>query len=168
MSFGIMTKGGGTWIGLPKSISSYSFSWWRRCWSCLLIRETQLFKVWLIFSALVIFFLYLIFITRKLINTNRNIERIFLSVKFLRNLPMKIFSQYIPRELQWGKNLNKAKKNDVSFLSMKLLPEFILSVNSLVNCEHCSSCQLQRESPMEFSVGIFQRAPELFTFQLHC
>jgi hypothetical protein len=33
----------------------------------------------------------------------------------------------------------------------------ILSVIPSVNCEHCSSCQLQRESPMEFSVGIFQR-----------
>jgi hypothetical protein len=42
------------------------------------------------------------------------------------------------------------------------------SVILLVNCEHCSSCQLQRESPTEFSVGIFQRAPKLLTFQLHC
>ena len=67
----------------------------------------------------------------------------------------------------------KQKKNDdMSFLPtelpMDLSTEFILSVNLLVNCEQCSSCQLQRESPTEFSVGIFQRAPELFTFQLHC
>jgi hypothetical protein len=33
----------------------------------------------------------------------------------------------------------------------------ILSVIPSVNCEHCSSCQLQRESPTEFSVGIFQK-----------
>ena len=57
------------------------------------------------------------------------------------------------------------------FLPTELPTEFftnrITVVNSLVNCEHCSSCQLQRELPTEFSVGIFQRAPELFTFQLH-
>jgi hypothetical protein len=71
----------------------------------------------------------------------------------------------------------KQKTNDdVSFLPTelptKIFPSIILlvnpSVNSLVNCEHCSLCQLQRESPTEISVGIFQRAPELFTFQLHC
>jgi len=33
---------------------------------------------------------------------------------------------------------------------------------------HYSSCQLQRESLTEHSVGIFQRALELFTSQLHC
>ena len=67
------------------------------------------------------------------------------------------------------KNKNKAKKNnDVSFLPTELPTEFIPSVNLLVNCEHYSSYQLQRESPTEFSVGIFQRAPELFTFQLQC
>jgi hypothetical protein len=38
----------------------------------------------------------------------------------------------------------------------------------LVNCEHYSLCQLQRESPTETSIGILQRALELFTFQLHC
>jgi len=67
----------------------------------------------------------------------------------------------------------KQKKNDnVSFLPTELQTEFIPSVipsvNLLINYEQCSSCQLQRESPTEFSVGIFQRAPELFTFQLHC
>jgi len=52
-----------------------------------------------------------------------------------------------------GKKLKQNKKNnDVSFLPTKFIP----SVNSSVNCEHCSLCQLQRESPMEFSVGIFQ------------
>jgi len=69
-----------------------------------------------------------------------------------------------------GKKIKtKQKKNDdVPFLPTELPTEFIPSVNMLVNCEHCSSCQLQRESPTELSVGIFQRAPELFTFQLHC
>ena len=73
-----------------------------------------------------------------------------------------------------GKKIKtKQKKNDdVSFLPtelpMDLSTEFIPLVNLLVNCEQCSSCQLQRESPTEFFVGIFHRAPELFTFQLHC
>jgi hypothetical protein len=71
------------------------------------------------------------------------------------------------------KKIKQSKKNDdVSFLPTELPTEQIPlvnpSVNPLVNCEHCSSCQLQRESPTEISVGIFQRAPELFTFQLHC
>jgi hypothetical protein len=78
---------------------------------------------------------------------------------------MKIFPRYIPRELPWETKLKQSKKND----DVSILPtEFIPSVNSLVNCEHCLSYQLQKESPMEFSIGIFQRAPELFTFQLHC
>jgi hypothetical protein len=55
----------------------------------------------------------------------------------------------------------------MSFLPTELLTEFIPAVNSLVNCKHCPLCQLQRESPIKNSVGIFQRAPELFTFQLH-
>jgi hypothetical protein len=63
----------------------------------------------------------------------------------------------------------KQKKNDdMSFLPTELPTKFIPSVTSLVNCEYYSSCQLQRELPTEFSVGIFQSAPELFTFQLHC
>jgi len=91
--------------------------------------------------------------TRKSINTNKNTERIFPSVNFQGILLTEIFSRYIPRELQWEKKLKQNKKNnDVSFLPTKFIP----SVNSSVNCEHCSLCQLQRESPMEFSVGIFQ------------
>ena len=58
----------------------------------------------------------------------------------------------------------KKKNGDMPFLPTK----FIQSVKSLVNCEHYSSCQLQRESPTETSIGILQRALELFTFQLHC
>jgi hypothetical protein len=41
-------------------------------------------------------------------------------------------------------------------------------VKSLVNCEYYSSCQLQRELLTENSVGILQRALELFISQLHC
>jgi len=97
---------------------------------------------------------------RKSINTNENIKGISLLVNFQGILPTSIFSRYIPRELQWKKNLKQSKKNDdVSF---------IMSVKSLVNCEHCSSCQLQRELPIKNSVGIFQRALEQFTFQQHC
>ena len=107
--------------------------------------------------------------TRKLINTNGNTEGIFPSVHFRGILPTEIFPQYIPRELPWEKKLKqRKKKDDVSFLPTELPTEFFSSVNLLVNCEHYSSCQLQRESPTEFSVGNFQRAPELFTFQLHC
>jgi hypothetical protein len=63
------------------------------------------------------------------------------------------------------KKIKKKKKNgDMPFLPTK----FIQSVKSLVNCEHYSSCQLQRESPTETSIGILQRALELFTSQLHC
>jgi hypothetical protein len=51
-----------------------------------------------------------------------------------------------------GKTIIKKKKktDDVSFLPTKFIP----LVNSLVNCEHCSSCQLQRESPTENSVRL--------------
>jgi len=94
--------------------------------------------------------------TRKLINTNRNTKGIFSSVNFREILLTVIFPRYIPRELPWEKKLKQSKKNDdVSFLPTELPMKFIPSVNLLVNCEHYSSCQLQRESPMEFSVGIF-------------
>jgi Na+-translocating ferredoxin:NAD+ oxidoreductase RnfC subunit len=92
------------------------------------------------------------FTTRKSINTNGNTERIFPSVNFRGILLTEIFPRYIPRELQWEKKLKQSKKN---------------KIDDGKDCEHCSSCQLQRESPTENSVGIFQRAPELFTFQLH-
>ena len=65
------------------------------------------------------------------------------------------------------KKKKQKKNNDMSFLPTELLTEFIPAVNSLVNCKHCPLCQLQRESPIKNSVGIFKRAPELFTFQLH-
>jgi hypothetical protein len=57
----------------------------------------------------------------------------------------------------------KQKNDDVSFIPTELSTEFIPSVKSLVNLDHCLSCQLQRESPTENFVGIFQRALELFT-----
>jgi hypothetical protein len=55
---------------------------------------------------------------------------------------MELFPQYIPRELQWKKNYNKAKKyNDMLFI-----PTELSTVNLLVNCSHLpntiSSCQL--------------------------
>jgi hypothetical protein len=43
-------------------------------------------------------------VTLKSKNTNRNIERIFLSVNFQEILLTKIFSRYISKELQWKKN----------------------------------------------------------------
>jgi len=100
-------------------------------------------------------------ITRKLINTNGNIKGIFPLVNFREILPTEIFPQYIPRKLPWEKKLKQNKKNDdVSFLPTELptkqIPLVIPSVNLLVNCEHCSSCQVQRESPTENSVGIVQ------------
>ena len=90
--------------------------------------------------------------TRKLINTNGNTEGIFLSVNFREILPTEIFPRYIPTELPWEKNLKQSKKKMTCYFCRRI-PSVILSVN----CEHCSSCQLQRESPTEFSVGIFQR-----------
>jgi len=88
-----------------------------------------------------------------LINTNGNTEGIFSSVNFRGILPTEIFPRYIPTELPWEKNLkqSKKKKDDVSFLPTEIPTE------PSINCEHCSSCQLQRESPTKFSVGIFQR-----------
>ena len=55
-----------------------------------------------------------------------------------------------------GKKLKQSNKknDDMSFLPTELPTEFIPSVNLLVNYEHCSSCQLQRESPTEFFIGI--------------
>ena len=89
--------------------------------------------------------------TRKLINTNGNTEGIFSSVNFRGILLTEIFPQYIPRELPWEKKLKqRKKKDDVSFLPTELPTEFFSSVNLLVNCEHYSSCQLQRESPSAF------------------
>jgi hypothetical protein len=77
--------------------------------------------------------------TRKLINTNGNTEKIFQSVNFREILPTEIFPWYIPRKLQWGKKLKQSKKK-------------------MMTCHF-----YQRNYP----VGIFKRAPELFTFQLH-
>ena len=48
--------------------------------------------------------------TRKLINTNGNIEGIFPSVNFRGILPTEIFPRYIPRELPWEKKLKQSKK----------------------------------------------------------
>jgi hypothetical protein len=56
------------------------------------------------------------------------------------------------------KKLKQSKKNDdVPFLLTKLPTEFIPSEKSLVDCEHYSLCQLQRESPTETSISILQR-----------
>jgi hypothetical protein len=44
------------------------------------------------------------FTTKKLINTNKNIDGIFPSVNFRGILSTKIFPRYIPRELPWEKN----------------------------------------------------------------
>jgi len=100
--------------------------------------------------------------TRKLINTNGNTERIFSSVNFRGILPTEIFPRYIPTELPWKKNLKQSKKKRWRVIFTDGIPDghtdgiFRRKIPS-VNCEHCSSWQLQRESPTEFSVGIFQR-----------
>jgi len=93
-----------------------------------------------------------------LINTNGNTMKYF-HQEFIDRY---ISSLYI-EEITVGKKIIK-KNDDVSFLPT----EFIPSVKSLVNCEHCSSCQLRRELPIENFIGIFQRALKLFTFQLYC
>jgi len=103
--------------------------------------------------------------TRKLINTNGNTEGIFSSVHFRGILPTAIFPRYIPTELSREKNLKQSKKKrwptDLK-QSKKKFPRDFYQRNyrrkiPSVNCEHCSLCQLQRESPTEFSVGIFQK-----------
>jgi len=53
---------------------------------------------------------FLVYTTRKLINTNGNTEGIFPSVNFQGILPTEIFPWYIPTELPWGKNLRQGKK----------------------------------------------------------
>jgi hypothetical protein len=53
--------------------------------------------------------------TRKLINTNRNIEGIFPSVNFREILPTKIFPRYIPRELPWENKLKQSKKKMMTY-----------------------------------------------------
>jgi len=85
--------------------------------------------------------------TRKLLNTNGNTEGIFSSVNF---------RGILPTELPWEKNLKQSKKKKMTchfyqrnyrWKYRRNFPSVFLSVN----CEHCSSCQLQRESPTEFS-----------------
>jgi len=48
--------------------------------------------------------------TRKSINTNGKIKGKLQSVNFRGILPTKIFSRYIPKELQWEKNKTKQTK----------------------------------------------------------
>ena len=96
--------------------------------------------------------------TRKLINTNGNTEGIFSSVNFRGILPTEIF----PRIYRWNyrgkKNLKQSKKKKMTcHFYQRNYRRKIPSVIPSVNCEHCSSCQLQRESPTEFSVSIFQK-----------
>jgi hypothetical protein len=106
-----------------------------------LIRAIQIDSV-LIFNDLTaaccFFFQLLLYIlqslpTRKLINTNRNTERIFPSVNFRGILPTKIFPRYILRELPWEQKLKQKKNDDVSFLPTELPTEFLSSVIPSIN-----------------------------------
>jgi len=100
-----------------------------------------------------------------LINTNKNIGEYF---------RRKFTDEYIPSVYTEGITVRKKiikknkKNNDMLFLSTELPMKFITSVKSLVNCEHYSSYQLQRESSTENFISIFQRVLKLFTFQLYC
>jgi predicted ATPase len=97
-----------------------------------------------------------------LINTNKNIGEYF---------RRKFTDEYIPSVYTEGITVRKKiikKNNDMLFLSTELPMKFITSVKSLVNCEHYSSYQLQRESSTEKFISIFQRVLKLFTFQLYC
>jgi hypothetical protein len=90
--------------------------------------------------------------------------------KFSRDFTYGNISSVYTEGITVGKKLKQSKKNDdVLFLPTKLPTDYSVG-NSVAKSvyEHCLSCQLQRESPTEISVGIFQRAPELFIFQLHC
>jgi hypothetical protein len=78
--------------------------------------------------------------TRKLINTNRNTEGIFLSVNFREILPTDIFPRYIPRELRRDKKIKTKQKNDdVSGFSNGITDEIYSvgkSVGNLVYTVH--------------------------------
>ena len=84
------------------------------------------------------------FPTRKLINTNKNIEGKFPRDFTDRNIP-SVYTDGITVEKNFK---TKQKKKITCHFYQQKIPS--------VNCEHCSSCQLQRESPTKFSVGIFQ------------
>jgi hypothetical protein len=99
-----------------------------------------------------IFFSY--YTTRNSINLNGNTEGIFSLVNCRWILLTEIFPRYLPRELQWEKMIKKSKN--------------IIMTCHFYQQNHYLSCQLQRGSPTDNSVGILQRVLELFTSQLHC
>jgi hypothetical protein len=108
--------------------------------------------------------------TRKSINTNENTERIFPSVNFRGILPTELFPRHIPRELQWEKKIKtkQKKNNDVSGFTNGMT-DIIYSVGKSVGKLVCTVHHVNYKGNHRRtkSVGIFQRAPELFTFQLH-
>ena len=81
-------------------------------------------------------------------------------------LPTDFTNINIPSVFTEG--ITVAKKIIKTTQKKKFIPLVIPSVKLLVNCQHYSSCQLQKESSTEHSVSILQRALELFTSQLHC
>ena len=74
--------------------------------------------------------------------------------KFPRNFTDENIPSVYTDGITVGKNLKQSKKKKMTchFYQRNYRRNI-----PLVNCDHCSSCQLQRESPTEFSVGIFQR-----------
>ena len=91
------------------------------------------------------------FITRKLINTNGNI---FVG-KFPRDFTDGNISSVYTDGITVKKKFKTKQKKKMTY--QRNYRRNIPLVIPLVNCEHCSSCQLQRESPTEYSVGIFQK-----------
>jgi hypothetical protein len=81
---------------------------------------------------------------RKLINTNGNIKEIFLSVNFWGILPTEIFPGIYRGNYRGKKIKTKQKKWWRVIFTNRITDGFFNSVS------------------------IFQRAPKLFTFQLHC
>jgi len=88
---------------------------------------------------------------------------------------MDIVPRYIPRELQRDKKIKTKQKKMMTCqaLPTELLTEYIPSVKSVsksigklvYTVHHVNYKGNHRQTK---SVGIFQRAPELFTFQLQC
>ena len=79
--------------------------------------------------------------TRKLINTNGNIEG-----KFPRDFTDGNILSVYTEGITVGTKIKTKQK--------KMMTCHFYRRNLLVNYEHCSSCQLQRESPTEFFIGI--------------
>jgi hypothetical protein len=113
------------------------------------------------------------FTTRKLINTKWNYRGNLSVGNFLTdfidgNIPLVYTEGIIVRKIIIKQSKKKKRWRDDFTNGITDGINSHCKHCSLVNCEQCSSCQLQRELPTKNSVDIFQRALQLFTSQLYC